>query len=294
MKEPKWQKLGLIYQASRLHDKLITHASNPLAMHLQQDQFRIFYSGRDSINRSSVSYIDYDLDKNEILCIYDKPIVTPEDNTFYSHGITIGNYWNKDGQTYLGFMGWQQKEGQHWRGDIGCFSLDTKEINLLMGTSEEDRVSLSYPNVFYEDGLYKMWYGSTVDWQSRNGEMIHVNKYATSKNLKDWNHYGLAVPFELGVAQAFSKPSIIKHDGTYHMWMSYRGGNGIPYRVGYSQSKDGITWNFKQSNLDVSDDGWDSEMVCYPYVFKHNDSIYMLYNGNRYGLSGFGIARAEF
>jgi hypothetical protein len=44
----------------------------------------------------------------------------------------------------------------------------------------------------------------------------------------------------------------------------------------------------------VSDSGWDSEMVCYPYVFKHNDNIYMLYNGNRYGLSGFGIARAEF
>lgn len=294
MKEPKWQKLGLIYKTSQLHDKLLTHASNPLAMHLQQEQFRIFYSARDSVNRSSVAYIDYDLNKNQILYIHDRPIVTPEDNTFYSHGITIGNYWKKDNQTYIGFMGWQQKEGQHWRGDIGYFNLDTKEINLLMGISKEDQVSLSYPNVFYEDGFYKMWYGSTVDWQSENGEMIHVIKYATSKNLKDWNHHGLAVPFELGVAQAFSKPSVIKHDGIYHMWMSYRGGNGIPYRIGYSQSKDGITWNFKQSNLDVSDSGWDNEMVCYPYVFKHNDSIYMLYNGNRYGLSGFGIARAEF
>ena len=38
---------------------------------------------------------------------------------------------------------------------------------------------------------------------------------------------------------------------------------------------------------------WDSEMICYPYVFEHKDDLYMLYNGNDYGKTGFGLAVLE-
>ena len=31
--------------------------------------------------------------------------------------------------------------------------------------------------------------------------------------------------------------------------------------------------------------------MCYPNVFKCNDQVYMLYNGNEFGRNGFGIAR---
>ena len=46
----------------------------------------------------------------------------------------------------------------------------------------------------------------------------------------------------------------------------------------------------KNSFIDVSNDGWDSEMICYPYVFDHKGKRYMLYNGNDYGKKGFGLA----
>ncbi len=45
-----------------------------------------------------------------------------------------------------------------------------------------------------------------------------------------------------------------------------------------------------ENGLDVSSSGWDSEMVEYPFVFDHSGSRYMLYNGNSYGKTGFGIA----
>ena len=45
--------------------------------------------------------------------------------------------------------------------------------------------------------------------------------------------------------------------------------------------------------LDVSPSGWDSEMVCYPHVFDHKGKRYMLYNGNGYGRTGFGLAVLE-
>jgi len=34
-------------------------------------------------------------------------------------------------------------------------------------------------------------------------------------------------------------------------------------------------------------------MICYPYVFKHKGRFYMLYCGNGYGKTGFGLAVLE-
>jgi hypothetical protein len=42
--------------------------------------------------------------------------------------------------------------------------------------------------------------------------------------------------------------------------------------------------------IGVSADGWDSEMIEYPFVFDHAGSRYMLYNGNGYGKTGIGLA----
>ena len=42
--------------------------------------------------------------------------------------------------------------------------------------------------------------------------------------------------------------------------------------------------------IDVSKQGWDSEMIEYPHVFDHKGKRHMLYNGNNYGKTGFGLA----
>ena len=45
-----------------------------------------------------------------------------------------------------------------------------------------------------------------------------------------------------------------------------------------------------ESGIDISPAGWDSNMITYPFVFQHENFLYMLYNGNGYGESGFGYA----
>jgi hypothetical protein len=76
------------------------------------------------------------------------------------------------------------------------------------------------------------------------------------------------------------------------MWFSCR---GEQYRIGYAESSDGIAWqrDDRAVGLHPSDDGWDSMALAYPCVFKHNGSLFMLYNGNDYGRTGFGIAVLE-
>ena len=78
------------------------------------------------------------------------------------------------------------------------------------------------------------------------------------------------------------------------MWYCYAIGNG-GYRMGYAESEDGIRYERKDQEvgIDVSESGWDSEMVCYPFVFNHKGQKYMLYCGNGYGKTGFGYAILE-
>lgn len=85
---------------------------------------------------------------------------------------------------------------------------------------------------------------------------------------------------------------IVNDGGYFEMWFSYRSGAGEKYRIGYARSEDGTSWklDLKSAGIDVSKTGWDSEMIEYPFVFNHNGTRYMLYNGNEYGKTGFGLA----
>lgn len=295
-----WKKLGQIYHFKKIDEYALTHASNPLAVHLNGDVFRVFYSCRDIDNKSSVAYVDIDIITQTVIKEAEQTsFVYGPENSFYSHGVSIGNMYSVKGNNYILFMGWQIRDGGHWRGDIGrlCLTPDMETISLnptgeYMTSDEEDPVSLSYPWVMFDEGIYKMWYGSTITWEAGNGEMLHVIKYATSKDGERWEKHGLAIPYELGIAQAFSRPTVIKDSEGYHMWFSYRSGDGTKYRIGYAFSNDGITWENRLDHvgIDVSKSGWDSEMICYPFVFEHKEKLYMLYNGNQYGKDGFGLA----
>jgi hypothetical protein len=296
----EWTKLGRVFNISKGGGEISSHASNPLAIHLKGDIFRIFYSSRNHENKSSVSFVDVDILGQEVINDHCKVVFKyGGKSSFYSHGVSIGNMYEQGEDKYILFMGWQIPVGQHWRGDIGqLLLLNNKDLYLkssipFLTIDEEDKISLSYPWVVYHNGVYKMWYGSTISWESVNGEMIHVIKYATSRDGMNWEKHGVAIPYKIGVAQAFSRPSVIIDDIGFHMWYSYRSGKGTTYRIGYAFSSDGIKWVNKpeESGIDVSEEGWDSEMICYPFVFDHNNERYMLYNGNGFGKTGFGLAK---
>ncbi len=295
-----WVKQGLIFLPQAERPYLNSHASNPLPKHLEKNTFRVFYNGRDKHNRSSISYFDFDIDaievkssKREVVCAYG------EEDSCTSHGISNGCFLERDENIAILCMGWQIRGVEHWRGDIVSIELNktfdlgfSDPLPFLANDNITDSISLSYPFILMDEGVYKMWYGSTISWDSPNGEMVHVLKYATSSDGKNWTRHGVAVPYEIGVAQAFSRPTLLKDGSGYHMWFSYRGGNGVPYRIGYATSFNGVDWELKldESGIDVSDSGWDSEMICYPYVFEHKGQRYMLYNGNDHGRTGIGLA----
>lgn len=172
-------------------------------------------------------------------------------------------------------------------------SLDS--IEPLLGLTEHDPVSLSYPFVLPDpEHGYRMWYGSTRSWDGGNGEMVHVLRQAISSDGTAWTRLDQDLPWALGTAQAFSRPSVISKGGHHEMWFSYRSGSGQSYRIGNAMTQGGPsdwTLNLDNVGIDVSPSGWDSEMIEYPFVLDHKGKRYMLYNGNGFGISGIGLAR---
>ncbi len=296
----RWEKLGRLYCPQPVHPKLATHAANPLAVALDGDLYRVFFSGRDDQNRSSVGFVDVNIVSRQVMYVHDRPAFEhgPADS-FYSHGVSVGNCYEVGSSRYMLFMGWQRPPDSHWRGDIGRLvvsgdlSLSLDGTDPLMTSDQHDPVSLSYPWVARERGGYRMWYGSTRSWDAGNGEMLHVINEAASADGNRWSRNGLALPYVIGRAQAFSRPSVVAHpDGGYEMWFSYRGGGGDAYRIGYASCTDASGWRLRldEAGIDVSGSGWDSEMIEYPFVFEHRGQRFMLYNGDGFGRSGLGLA----
>ena len=117
--------------------------------------------------------------------------------------------------------------------------------------------------------------------------------FAESNDGINWSRDGLvAIDYANDKEYAISRPSVIYENGIWKMWYSYRGDR---YSIGYAESYDGKKWERldHQVGIAVSSSGWDSEMVEYPFVFDHKGQRYMLYNGNGYGKTGFGLAVLE-
>lgn len=137
-----------------------------------------------------------------------------------------------------------------------------------------------------------MWYGSNVAWGAQKSDMRHLLKYAESRDGVHWErHNRVTIDFMDDSEYAICKPCVMTDSNGYHMWFCARGES---YRIYYAHSDDGLTWQRETTpELDVSESGWDSEMVEYPCVFDHAGQRFMVYCGNGFARTGFGLAVME-
>ena len=295
----KWQKLGRVFATDKNHPWMLSHAANPVAEHLYDDVFRLYFSCRDAESRSHIGFAEVNLKPPfQVLAIAEEPLLAPgEVGTFDDSGVSLSCIKQIDGTKYLYYLGWNLGVTVPWRNSIGLaiYDPDTKAFERfskapLLDRHDVDPFSISYPFVLEDGGLFRMWYGSNLKWGKEQKDMAHLIKYAESDDAIHWTRNGIvALHFKNDSEYAMSRPCVIKEDGVYKMLYSYR---GETYRIGYAESADGIAWVRKDGDvgIDVSQSGWDSQMVEYPFVFDHAGERYMLYNGNEYGKTGIGLA----
>jgi predicted GH43/DUF377 family glycosyl hydrolase len=295
-----WKRLGVVYQPDGGKPWARSHAALPIPLQTGADEFRFFFSSRDGENRSHVGWADVDLSgPPRVLRVATEPALIPgEDGTFDDSGIGIGCLVPSDQGLRLYYMGWNLGQRSAWHNAIGLAraapSRDRFErysAGPILDRSPEDPYSISYPCVLQrapQDWL--MWYGSNLSADVSSTGMKHAIKLARSRDGIHWERDGATViGFNTPDEHAIARPTVATIGDALLMCFACRGQR---YRIGAALSKDGISWQRIDAlaGLVPSSSGWDSEMTCYPSLFHYGGRLWLAYNGNSFGATGFGLA----
>ena len=310
----RWEKKGVIFSTKGNAEWMAHHACVPIADKISDDVLRIYFGPRDTQGRTTTTFIEVEADQPaKVLYVHDRPVLgLGKLGTFDDSGAMPSCIVNRGGQKYLYYIGWNRGVTVSYRNSIGLAISDDGGLTFERAYEGPvaDRTMLepyfcASPYVLYdeEETKWKLWYASSTGWTVVHGqpEPLYQIKYAESADGVHWlrkNTICLEYTFE---GEANARPCVIKENGKYRMWYCYRGSVDYrsdrenSYRIGYAESPDGINWERKDAAVGIerSDEGWDSIMMEYPYVYEHRGRKYMLYNGDGFGETGFGYAVLE-
>ena len=170
------------------------------------------------------------------------------------------------------YVGWNRSVAVPFRNSIGLIRAGEKLHYPILDRNRYDPV-----------GVASCWHGlryytSFLGWENGRPRYHIVNREPHSP----------AITFKNTETEwAITRPCVMGDE----MFYCYRGDE---YRIGYATRKDGIwTRRDEEAGIVPSGDGFDAHAVCYPCVFERDGARYMLYNGDGYGRTGFGIAILE-
>lgn len=310
-----WKKLGKVFTPQEVTGRswLQEFAQAPATL-LLDDSVRVYFSCRPpaDANGQYVSYSAYvDLDRSNlfnVLQVAEQPILSlgglGEFDEFGTYPVSVIR--NGD-EIRAYYAGWTRCESVPFNVAIGCaVSADggktfTKLGNgpVLSYTVQEPFV-LSGPKVRRFNGQWQLFYIAGRKWKRIDGraEPVYKIRMATSEDGIHWHKINKdLIESRIEEDEAQASPDVFYANGKYHMFFCYRysshyRGKKNGYRIGYASSTDLMNWvrDDAKAGIDVSEDGWDAEMVSYPHVFELDDKIYMAYLGDQVGRCGFGLA----
>ncbi len=305
-----WNKLGLILSLPDSEERASRHMQGPVAVAMG-DRIRIFFAARNREGKSYPARLDVALDDpTRVIDLHTRSILEPAPTGAFDDDGAMPACAIWHGQDlWMYYSGWNRRvtvpyhntTGLAISQDLGLSFKRAFEGPLLDRTPLEPWMAVT-PWVMRDGARWRMWYVSGLGWlmplkASERAEAIYTLRYAESPDGIDWRRDARDIVERRHDGEAIARPCVVKHEGAYHMWYSFRDSEDFrdgagSYRIGYAQSADGRTWRRADAlaGIDVSDQGWDSHMMCYPYVVRVGDRLYMFYNGNSFGQSGIGCA----
>lgn len=305
----KWLKRGRIFEPIGQTPWMKKYGILPTPYYIpEKNIIRIFFGTSAEDNICKITYLDVNPDNpSEVVYLHKEPLLKEgEIGLFDEHGLNPSQVVNVSNKIYLFYIGYQRMVNVPYL--LFCSyaelndSLDkviSRRKTPILDRVEDEPYIRSAITIVQESDTYLIWYVSAYKWELLNTKLFknklmpnyHI-KFAKTKNFIDFDIYEKPViKAENEDEFGFGRPWCIKDENTFKMWYSLRRKN-TPYRIGYAESMDGINWIRKDDEvgIDVSENGWDSEMICYPAVIRVKDKVYMFYNGNNNGATGFGYA----
>lgn len=314
-----WKKVGRVFDPSSNHGReFIKEFAQAPATLVFDDFVRIYFSCRPGPDSKGqyMSYSSYlDVERNDLIKIREiaeKPILSlgglGSFDEFGTYPVSVIQIEQSKYRAY--YAGWTRCESVPFNTAIGIAeSIDQgKTFNRLgpgpvISYSVDEPFVMSGPKIRRFNDKYYLFYIAGSKWILDNGkpEPVYKIRLAISDDGLKWEKLNRnLIPWRIEVDEAQASPDVFFHNGRYHMFFCYRystdyrnGKRG--YRIGYAHSVDLLNWirEDDKAGIDVSENGWDSEMVSYPHILKLDGSIYMFYLGNQVGRNGFGLAKLE-
>lgn len=295
-----WERVSWIFTATGQQPWMHSHAAVPIAEHVEGDVFRVYFSARDAANRSFTGALLVDITRpDRVLDVAADPVLSPGGlGEFDDSGAMATWLCRTDTETFLYYIGWNLGRTVPFRNAIGVArrlpdgSFQRMFPGPIVDRSRDEPHFCASCCVIPDGELWRMWYLSCTGWTPGTlGPRHHYHiKYAESRDGTAWRRDGtVAIDYLTDSEYAISRPSVVRDGDLWKMWFSHR---GDAYRIGYAESDNGKSWrrDDARGGLMASGRGWDSDMVEYPFVFDHRGTRFMLYNGNGYGQTGFGLA----
>jgi hypothetical protein len=279
------------------------------------DGVRVYFSSRERDRTgkflSHVSYVEFDSEFLAIRAVADHTVLPlGEAGDFDEHGIFPIHIFRNGDEIWGYTTGWSRRVSVSADAAIGlAVSKDGGRTFCKIGRGPVLASSLHEPFlvgdafVLKVDGVYHMWYIFGQRWvcgtPGAQPDRVYKIGHAISDDGVSWERDGKAIISDcLGADECQALPSVLRCGGLYHMVFCYRShvgfrtGKSNAYRLGYARSADLRRWVRDDSalGLDLSAEGWDSEMMCYPHLFSYRNRVWLLYNGNQFGRNGFGLA----
>lgn len=304
----KWNKQGKIFDANTFGIEWFKlNAMVPLPYLIDSNRLRLYVGMCDSQNISRIGYVDVDpMNPSKIIEVSNKPLIDiGEDGTFDDNGVVPASLLRDGDRLYMFYSGYQTCVKVPYLIFTGvAVSLDNgksfKKISSqvpILDRIEGEAGTRCVPFVIKEGGCYKMWYtaDSGKGWIDGSEKKLPLYdlKYAESESPVNWpNKPGMvAVPFKNADEHGIAKCTLWKDADIYKIIYSIRS-ISKQYRLGYGESADGISFVRKDDEvgIDVSSEGWDSEMIAFAERIVCGDKTYLFYCGNHYGRGGVGYA----
>ena len=309
----EWHKSGHIYSVTADNPLTQSHAQVPVAEIIDDSVMRIYYSSRDEKNKSRIFSVDLSSSSPyEVIQKTETPLLDLGPlGSFDDSGVMPTWIVARGNEKYLYYIGWNSRDNIPYHNSIGlAISKDGGEsfekafAGPIIDRSTTEPYFCGTACVIFDEDIWKNWYLSCTGWVQGEtvAEPLYHIKYAESADGIHWDRKGsIAIEYKDLNEGGIVKASVLRFKEGYSMWYAYRNkldfrkNTKNSYRIGYAESLDGMNWTRMDDSvgIDISEDGWDSEMIAYPHVLPLEDKLLMFYNGNGFGASGFGLAIAQ-
>lgn len=311
----QWKKLGRVFAPQDVGGRywLKEFAQAPATL-VFDNYVRVYFSCRPKADENG-QYVSYsafvDLDRADLFRVKrfsERPIMglggLGEFDEFGTYPVSV---IRSGDEVRAYYAGWTRCESVPFNVAIGmATSRDGGETFRKVGNgpvlsySPDEPFIISGPKVRFFNNTWYLWYISGRKWKMVAGraEPVYKIRMASSSDGIQWNKLNKdIIKSRIEEDEAQASPDVFFSNGKYHMFFCYRYSSNYRnknngYRIGYASSIDLTNWvrNDEKAGIQVSEEGWDAEMVSYPHVFKLDGKTYMAYLGNQVGRYGFGLA----